>query len=65
MINVVHGPKYSPLDVKIAILKHDIRRMVRIYDVNSASILAYLDKLVIDINVHASSRSDDDYTYNG
>ncbi len=52
--------RYSPLEIRIAILKHDIRRMVRSYtNVSPDAIdeLAYLDKLVIDINVHDDKQS--------
>lgn len=54
--NEMYDTKYSLLHIKIAILKHDIRRVIRSYsriNVNSSAIdvLAYLDQLVNGINI--------------
>ncbi|MCS6768301.1 MAG: hypothetical protein NZ888_05165 [Candidatus Nitrosocaldus sp.] len=55
------GAKYSYIDIRMAILKHDIRRAARACSVtDSMSTLACLDRLVNDINIpdrlsHASN----------
>lgn len=58
----IYGTKYSPLYIKIAILKHDIRRAIRSYskmNTNSSTAidaLAYLDRLVNGINIPNNNR---------
>lgn len=53
----MYDTKYSPLYIKIAMFKHDIRRVIRSYNkmnTNSSTtidVLAYLDQLVNSINI--------------
>lgn len=52
-----YDTKYSPLDIRLAILKHDIRRTVRYYtkmrtnNLYSIDALSYLEQLVNGINI--------------